>query len=99
MQAEAYSHEVISCGFWPGNGGFGSAAFYCYAAPVPAGLAAKPIRPGAWNAALGEFLLDYEEARNAPDPAATVLEFLRTTYAAAADAAKWDRAALDRPMA
>jgi len=96
IQAEAYSHEVISCGFWPGNGGFGRPAFYCYAAPVPDGLADKPVHPGAWNPALGEFLLDYDEARTAPDPAAAVLDFLRSTYAAGADAAKWDRAALDR---
>jgi len=98
VQAEAYSHEVISCGFWPGNGGFGAAAFYCYAAPVPEGLAENPVHPGAWNSALGEFLLDYEEARGAPAPAATVLDFLESTYSAAADAAKWDRAALDRPF-
>jgi len=96
IQAEAYSHEVISCGFWPGNGGFGSAAFYCYAAPVPKGLGEKEIQPGAWNAAMGEFLLTYDEARSAPDPAAAVLAFLESTYSAAADAAEWDRAALDR---
>jgi len=96
VQAEAYSHEVISCGFWPGNGGFGSAAFYCYAAPVPAGLGEKEIHPGAWNAAMGEFLLPYDEVRSAPDPAAAILAFLASTYSAAADAALWDRAALDR---
>ena len=96
MQEEAYSHEVISCGFWPGNGGFGSAAFYCYAAPVPAGLGEKEIQPGTWNSAMGEFLLPYDEVRAAPDPAAAILAFLESTYSAAADAAKWDRAALDR---
>lgn len=96
MQAEAYSHEVISCGFWPGNGGFGSAAFYCYAAPVPAGLGEKEIQPGVWNAAMGEFLLPYDAVRATPDPAAAILAFLASTYSAAADSAKWDRAALDR---
>jgi len=96
IQAEAYSHEVISCGFWPGNGGFGLPAFYCYAAPAPAGLGAKPIHPGAWNAAMGEFILPYDEARDASDPAAAILDFLGSTYSAAADAAHWDRPALDR---
>ena len=99
VQAEAYSHEVISAGWWPGNGGYGAAAFYCYAAPVPEGLAGKPVRPGAWDAALGEFLLKYDEVRGAADPEAAVLGFLETTYAAGADAAAWDRAALERPIA
>jgi hypothetical protein len=99
MQQEAYSHEVISAGWWPGNGGYGAAAFYCYAAPVPEGLAGKPVRPGAWDAALGEFLLKYDEVRGAADPEAAVLGFLETTYAAGADAAAWDRAALERPIA
>ena len=63
IQQEAYSHEVISAGFWPGNGGYGAAAFYCYAAPVPEGLAGKPVRPGAWDSALGEFILKYDEVR------------------------------------
>jgi hypothetical protein len=96
VQAEAYSHEVISCGFWPGNGGFGQPAFYCYAAPVPAGLSEKPVHPGAWNAVVGEFILPYDEARGAPNPAAAILDFLESTYSAGADAAHWDRVALDR---
>ena len=97
VQAEAYSHEVISAGFWPGNGGYGQAAFYCYAAPVPDGLSSVTIAgPGAFNAQLGEFLLNYDDARSAADPAQTVLDFLNNTYAAAADAARWDRATLDR---
>jgi len=99
IQQEAYSHEVISAGWWPGNGGFGEAAFYCYAAPVPEGLAAKPVRPGAWDAALGEFILRYEDVRTSDIPEAALMEFLESTYAAGADAAAWDRAALDRPMA
>jgi hypothetical protein len=97
VQAEAYSHEVISAGFWPGNGGYGRAAFYCYAAPVPEGLDKATISGrGGFNAKLGEFILDYEDARSAPDPVDTVFEFLEETYSAAANAAKWDRANLDR---
>jgi hypothetical protein len=99
MQQEAYSHEVISAGWWPGNGGYGAAAFYCYAAPVPAGLAEKPVRPGAWDAALGEFILRYDEVRGSESPDDAVMSFLETTYAAGADAAKWDRKSLERPVA
>jgi hypothetical protein len=99
MQQEAYSHEVISAGWWPGNGGYGAAAFYCYAAPVPEGLAGKPVSPGAWDAALGEFLLQYDEVLAAQEPEDAVMGFLETTYAAGADAAKWDRKALERAIA
>ena len=99
MQQEAYSHEVSSAGWWPGNGGLGYAAFYCYAAPVPDGLAEKPVRPGGWNAGIGEFLLAYDEVRVADDPQRMVLDFLESSYAACADAAGWDRAALERPIA
>ena len=98
IQQESYSHEVISAGFWPGNGGLGYPAFYCYAAPVPDGLAGQTIGPGAWNQQLGEFLLPYDEVRTAADPAAALIAFLESAYAAAADAARWDRAALERPM-
>jgi hypothetical protein len=97
IQREAYSHEVISAGFWPGNGGYGRAAFYCYAAPVPDGLDRSVIPgPGSFNTKLGEFILDYDAARSTANPADTVLEFLQQTYSAAADRAKWDRANLDR---
>jgi hypothetical protein len=99
MQQEAYSHEVNSAGFWPGNGGYGTAAFYCYSAPVPQGFGEKPVHPGAWDPALGEFILKYDEARTSPDPEAAVMSFLKTTYAAGADAATWDRKALERPIA
>ena len=99
MQQEAYSHEVISAGWWPGNGGYGVAAFYCYAAPVPEGLAEKAVRPGAWDAGLGEFILKYDEVLGAASPEAAVMQFLETTYAAGADAAGWDRGALERPVA
>jgi hypothetical protein len=97
IQAEAYSHEVISAGFWPGNGGYSRAAFYAYAAPVPDGLSKVELQgKGAFNATIGEFLLDYSEAQNELDPAETVLHFLQETYSAAADIARWDRASLDR---
>jgi len=99
IQQEAYSHEVISAGFWPGNGGYGKAAFYCYAAPVPEGLAGTKVASGVWDPALGEFLLSYDDVRSSADPDATLLAFLESTYAACADAAGWDRAALDRPIA
>ncbi|MEO6803708.1 MAG: DUF5996 family protein, partial [Granulicella sp.] len=70
IQQEAYSHEVISAGFWPGNGGFGEAAFYCYAAPVPAGMADAAIRPAyaGFDKGLGEFLLRYDAVREQPNP-------------------------------
>jgi hypothetical protein len=97
IQAEAYSHEVISAGFWPGNGGYGRAAFYAYAAPTPDGLNKTVLQgKGAFNQQMGEFLLDYVDARTAADPVGTVLTFLKETYSAAADWAKWDRANLDR---
>jgi hypothetical protein len=95
---EAYSHEVISAGFWPGNGGYGEAAFYCYAAPSPAGLERMKIRPDAagWDASLGEFILKYDELRREPSPDEALIEFLDSTYNVAADAAQWDRALLER---
>jgi hypothetical protein len=97
IQAEAYSHEVISAGFWPGNGGYGQAAFYSYAAPVPDGLQDSVLPgKGGFNSKMGEFILDYSDARNSQDPVDTVLEFLQDTYSAAADLAKWDRETLDR---
>lgn len=98
IQREAYSHEVISAGFWPGNGGYGAAAFYCYAAPVPEGLAEAKIRPAAagWDKTLGEFIFRYEDARAEASPEASLLEFLGSAYEAGANAAKWDREALER---
>jgi hypothetical protein len=95
---EAYSHEVSSAGFWPGGaGGEGGPFFYSYAYPTPAGFADAPVRPEAarFDAVLGEFLLDYEAVRAAPDPDAALLAFLESTYAAAADLAGWDRSALE----
>jgi len=98
VNREAYSHEVSSCGFWPGNGGFGEAAFYCYAYPQPAGFGEAAIPPGAggYSKELGEFILPYDAVRQAAAPADLLLDFLQSTYAAAADLAKWDRAALER---
>jgi hypothetical protein len=97
IQAEAYSHECISAGFWPGNGGYGQAAFYCYAAPVPNTLADVKISGyGAFDKDLGEFLLNYDDVLRSSDPNRVVVDFLDSTYAAAAAAAQWDRAALDR---
>jgi hypothetical protein len=98
IMREAYSHQVISAGFWPGNGGYGEAAFYCYAAPVPEGLDQKKVLPSAahWNTALGEFILNYEDLRREASPDEALSEFLQSTYEAGAEAAKWDRAALER---
>jgi len=95
---EAYSHEVSSAGFWPG--GAGSEAepfFYSYAYPAPTGFAAARVAPEAarFDAALGEFMLDYEAVRTAADPDATLMAFLESTYEAAADLGGWDRAALE----
>jgi uncharacterized protein DUF5996 len=98
IQREAYSHEVISAGFWPGNGGYGAAAFYCYAAPVPEGLAEARIRPDAagWDKTLGEFIFKYDAVLVQASPEKALAEFVESAYVAAADAAKWDRAALER---
>jgi hypothetical protein len=95
---EAYSHEVSSCGFWPGGGPVADAAFYSYAYPSPDGFASAAVLPdGAhYQKDLGEFLLPYEVLRTSPDPDATLLAFLQSTYEAAADLAGWDRAAVER---
>ena len=97
VMIEAYSHEVSSCGFWPGGYGV-DAAFYSYAYPTPAGFGDRVITvDGArYDATLGEFLLPYEDMRRASDPDAALLDFLQQTYEAAADLAGWDRAALER---
>jgi hypothetical protein len=95
---EAYSHEVSSCGFWPGNGGFGQAAFYSYAYPQPAGFPDAPVLPkGAYySKELGEFILPYDAVRLSADSENAALDFFQTTYDAAANLAHWDRAALER---
>jgi len=97
---EAYSHEVSSAGFWPGGGGpVDYAAFYSYAYPAPEGFASAAVRPAQafFSQELGEFLLPYEAVRTAPDPERTLMEFLQTTYNAAADLGRWDRAMLECP--
>ena len=98
IQREAYSHEVISAGFWPGNGGYGEAAFYCYAAPVPEGLSEKRISPAAvsWDKNLGEYIFKYDDVRREASPEKALLEFFENAYAAAADSAQWDRKLLER---
>jgi len=95
---DAYSHEVSSCGFWPGGGPVPHAAFYSYAYPEPAGFSAVKVRPGAafYSGDLREFLLPYDAVRESDSPDDTLLEFLQTTYEAAAESATWDRAALER---
>jgi hypothetical protein len=95
---EAYSHEVISGGFWPGGGDIKGAAFYAYAAPEPAGFAQSPVRPASafYHAQMREFLLMYDDVRLASSPRTTLLEFLQSTYEAGANLAKWDRAELER---
>jgi len=96
---EAYSHEVSSAGFWPGNDAFPRAAFYSYACPEPVGFRDRPVTPGAhFERALSEFILPYETVRHAADPDALLLEFLTTTYAAAAETGGWDRAGLECPF-
>ena len=96
---EAYSHEVISVGFWPGGGAVADTAFYAYAAPEPAGYGKQPARPAKafYNEEMHEFFLNYEDVRTAASPRDALLEFCQTTYNAGADLAKWDRANLERP--
>lgn len=94
---EAYSHEVSSAGFWPGGGGVDYPAFYAYAYPEPAGFRDRSVEPSeaGFSEALNEFVLPYEAVRSAADPAAALMAFLKTTYAAAADAGHWPRAELE----
>ncbi len=91
----AYSHEVSSCGFWPGGSAEGS--FYSYAYPEPEGFASRRVLPAEayYDTTLREFLLPYEAVRLAADPAAMLLTFLQQTYEAAADLGDWDRASLE----
>jgi len=100
VACEAYSHEVSSAGFWPGGGAIEYPAFYSYAYPEPSGFRATKVRPGAafFSEALGEFILPYDAVRTAGDPDAALLDFLQSTYEAAAIAAKWDRDALECPI-
>jgi len=99
VMVEAYSHECASAGFWPGGGAVDEPAFYAYAYPRPSGYEKQAVRPAAarFDAKAGEFILPYEAVRGDPDPDGVLLEFFQSTYDAAADLARWDRALLDRP--
>jgi hypothetical protein len=98
---EAYSHEVISHGFWPGSGPILEPAFYAYAVPEPDGFKEAQVRPKAafYHRELGEFILPYEGVRTATSPEQEILAFVESTYDAGATLAKWDRAVLERPTA
>ncbi|MGH8999262.1 MAG: DUF5996 family protein [Acidimicrobiia bacterium] len=93
VQEDAYSHEVSSCGYWPGGNEEGT--FYSYAYPEPAGFRDWPVEGAVYDETLGEFVLPYEVVRMAQDPDATLMSFLQATYEAAAENARWDRAALE----
>jgi hypothetical protein len=99
---EAYSHEVISAGWWPGGSGIDGPAFYSYTAPEPPGLAAQKVRPesAVYSPEQKEFLLMYDDARRASNPEQVLLDFLESTYEAGAAQAKWPRSELEvRPAA
>ena len=98
---EAYSHEVISHGFWPGGGAVDGAAFYAYAAPEPEGFKSAEVRPGAalYHSELNEFILMYDDLRRSATPEAELTEFLQSTYEAGAELAGWDRKELERAAA
>jgi len=94
---EAYSHEVSSCGFWPGSEDLPYPLFYSYAYPEPEGFKSVKLRPNSatYNSTFREFVLPYEEVRRASQPDAMLLEFLQSSYEAAANLGKWDRGALE----
>jgi Family of unknown function (DUF5996) len=98
IDREAYSHEVSSVGWWPGNGGFDAPMFYAYAAPEPAGFATAKVLPAeaAYNTQMKEYFLPYDAVRKSNDPQRAVLDFFQSTYEAAAISGKWDRAALEK---
>jgi hypothetical protein len=99
VMEEAYSRECSSCGFWPGGGAIAEPAFYAYAYPEPAGFAEHPVEPSGarYDSGIREFILPYEAVRSATAPDEVLLEFLQSTYEAAAELGGWDRDALDRP--
>jgi hypothetical protein len=98
IMREAYSHEVISAGFWPGGNGVDDPAFYCYAAPQPAGFENFAVRPASafYQSAMGEYILMYDDVRRSSSPSATLMDFVQSAYEAGAIAGKWDRASLER---
>ena len=93
---EAYSHEVISHGFWPGGGTVDAPMFYSYTAPPPPGLDKEPVSPGYYSTELSEFVLPYEAVRKSVAPDQSLLDFMQSTYEAGARVANWDRAELER---
>jgi hypothetical protein len=95
---EAYSHEVSSCGFWPGGGSVPYPVFYAYAYPEPKGYSSAPLHPGSavYDTAFREWFLPYDEVRQAASPDELLLEFLQSSYEAAANLGAWDRSALER---
>jgi hypothetical protein len=93
---EAYSHEVISHGWWPGQGPLGTPAYYSYTAPAPDGLSDAKVHPGFYSKELGEFLLLYDDVRTAAQPETALMDFMQSTYEAGANLAKWDRQSLER---
>jgi hypothetical protein len=99
IMREAYSHEVISAGFWPGGGGVDDPAFYAYAAPQPQGFEKQPVLPSAafYHSGMGEYILMYDDVCRSASPSAALTQFLDSTYAAGAITGKWDRAGLERP--
>ena len=96
---EAYSHEVYSCGLWPGGAASPAPAYYAYAYPVPDGLSETQVDPpqAFWSGDMGEFFLPYAAVRTAGDPDGALMTFLESTYQAVAHLAHWDRAALEVP--
>jgi hypothetical protein len=100
VQRDAYSHEVSSCGFWPGNDALPNPVFYSYAYPEPPGFKTARVGPAeaSYNTTFGEFILPYDVVRQADSPDAVLLEFLQSTYDAAADLGRWNRAALERKL-
>jgi len=98
IMREAYSREVISAGFWPGNGGFGKAAFYCYAVPAPKGFVEAKVEPAqaSYDEKLGEFILLYDDVCQATRPEEMLMSFLESTYVAGAELGGWDRKLLER---
>ena len=97
VMQEAYSHEVSSCGFWPGNDAFPHAAFYAYCYPTPAGFSEQPVKPAEafYSKEMGEFFLLYDAVRSSADPEETLMHFLQSTYKAAAETGNWNRAELE----
>ena len=95
---EAYSHEVCSCGFWPGSKAMPSAAFYCYIYPAPPGFSSAAVKPEAayWQDEMGEFILEYKDVQQAEDPSGVLMQFLDSTYEAAAELADWDGEKLEK---